>query len=117
MKKLFAAALAFLCLPNTASHANIIHSFGIGADQFTMAFVPIGSPGNASDQQSTPALAGSVGYDYQIGKYEISREMINKANNDGKLGITLDDMTIFGGNGPNRPATGVSWYEAARFVN
>lgn len=117
MKKLFAVALAFLCLPNTAGHADIIHSFGIGTDQFTMTFVPIGSPGNASDQQSTPALAGSVGYDYQIGKYEISREMINKANNDGMLGITLDDMTIFGGNGPNRPATGVSWYEAARFVN
>jgi formylglycine-generating enzyme len=26
-------------------------------------------------------------------------------------------MTPFGGNGANRPATGVSWFEAARFVN
>jgi len=26
-------------------------------------------------------------------------------------------LTIYGGNGVNRPATGVSWYEAAKFVN
>ena len=43
--------------------------------------------------------------------------MINKANAEGGLGITLLDMTNFGGNGVNRPATGTSWYEAAKFVN
>jgi len=26
-------------------------------------------------------------------------------------------MTIYGGNGVNRPAAGISWYEAAKFVN
>ena len=55
-------------------------------------------------------------YVYRIAKYEISREMIEKANAAGGLGITLADMTNYGGNGPNRPATGVNWNEAARFV-
>ena len=54
---------------------------------------------------------------YNMGKYEVSRDMVTKANSAGGLGITLADMTPFGGNGANRPATGVSWNEAARFVN
>jgi len=29
----------------------------------------------------------------------------------------LNDMSFRGGNGVNRPATGISWYEAAKFVN
>jgi len=43
--------------------------------------------------------------------------MIIKANAAGNLGITLIDMLPFGGNGANRPATGISWNEAARYVN
>jgi formylglycine-generating enzyme required for sulfatase activity len=60
---------------------------------------------------------GAVAYTYQIGKYEVSQEMIEKATSAGGLGITLQNMTSYGGNGANRPATGVSWNEAARFVN
>jgi len=52
-----------------------------------------------------------------LGKHEVSRDMINKANAAGSLGITLQDMTSYGGNGVNRPATGVSWNEAATYVN
>jgi formylglycine-generating enzyme len=37
--------------------------------------------------------------------------MINKANTLGSLGITIDTR------GVNKPATSVSWNEAARFVN
>jgi formylglycine-generating enzyme required for sulfatase activity len=62
-------------------------------------------------------LPGAVSYIYNIGKYEISRDMIAKANSAGSLGITMWNMTNFGGNGVNRPATGISWNEAARFVN
>jgi formylglycine-generating enzyme required for sulfatase activity len=54
-----------------------------------------------------------VAYTYSIGKYEVSRDMITKAN----LGITLLNMSSYGGNGVNRPATGISWYEAAKYVN
>jgi formylglycine-generating enzyme required for sulfatase activity len=57
-----------------------------------------------------------------MGKFEVSRDMIAKANapvasGGGNLGITLRDMTLLGGNVPSHPANGVSWNEAARFVN
>jgi formylglycine-generating enzyme len=108
-------ALALVCVPT--AHAAIIESFGSGSNQFNMTFVPIGNPGNAAHTTGNPNPAGSVGYNYRMGKYEVSRDMINKANADGNLGITLADMASFGGNGANRPATGVSWNEAARYVN
>jgi formylglycine-generating enzyme len=83
-----------------------------------MDFVTIGNPNNAVD---TPGVdsnpAGSVAYTYNLGKYEVSRDQINKANAAGSLGIDLENMSSYGGNGVNRPATGVSWNEAARFVN
>jgi formylglycine-generating enzyme required for sulfatase activity len=82
-----------------------------------MDFVTIGNPGNAADTTGSPNPAGSVPYTYNISKYEVSRGMIEKANVAGTLGITLQDMSSLGGNGVNRPATGISWYEAANFVN
>ncbi len=91
--------------------------FGSGANSFSIEFVTIGNPGNPPDTTGSPSPAGSVPYAYRIGKYEISRDMIEKANAEGGLGITLADMTLFGGNGLNRPATGVTWLEAAQFVN
>jgi formylglycine-generating enzyme len=58
-----------------------------------------------------PRPAGSVSYAYRIGKYEISEQKIDKANALDGLGITKDSR------GPNKPATSVSWFEAAQFVN
>jgi formylglycine-generating enzyme required for sulfatase activity len=58
-----------------------------------------------------------VDYVYNIGKYEVSRDMITKANAAGGLGITMFEMSSYGGNGANRPATGISWNQVARFVN
>ena len=100
-----------------ASAQLVTESFGSGANAFSMDFVTIGNPGNAADTTGLPNPVGAVAYTYQIGKYEVSRDMILKATSAGGLGITLNDMTINGGNGANRPATGVSWNEAARFVN
>jgi formylglycine-generating enzyme required for sulfatase activity len=82
-----------------------------------MEFVTIGNPGNAADTTGIPNPAGSVAYTYNLGKYEVSRDQITKANAAGILGITLEDMTSYGGNGVNKPAAGVSWYEAAKYVN
>jgi hypothetical protein len=92
-------------------------TFGSGANQFSIDFVRIGNPGNAADTTGSPNPAGSVAYNYNIGKYEISRDMIDKANSSGNLGITLQDMTSYGGNEVNKPATGISWFEVAKFVN
>src|SRR5207342_1082858 len=79
--------------------------------------VTIGNPGNAADITGTPEIAGSVAYDYRIGKHEISRAMVDKANAAGGLGLALADMSMYGGNQPNKPAAGISWLEAAQFVN
>jgi hypothetical protein len=91
--------------------------FGNGANQFTMDFVTIGNPNNPADTTGTPNPVGSVAYTYNLGKHEVSRDMINKANTAGGLGITMSDMSSYGGNGVNKPATGVTWHEAAKFVN
>ncbi len=90
-------------------------TFGSGANTFNMEFVTIGNPGNAADTTGDPNPAGAVGYTYGIGKFEVSRDLITKFNASQSLQITLD--TSFGGIGANKPARGVSWNEAARFVN
>lgn len=89
-------------------------TFGSGGSQFQMEFATIGNPGNAADTTGAPNPAGSVGYVYGIGKYEVSEVMIDRYNASqpgGVLQITKDTR------GPNKPATNISWNEAARFVN
>jgi len=104
-----------------------VQTFGSSSNnQFQMEFVTIGNPGNSPDTGTYTGnfnhvgksySAGGVGYTYALGKYEISREMIDKANASGGLGISMYDMSSLGGNGANKPATGITWNEAARFVN
>ena len=113
---LLASAGFLMLLVTPQADAGVI-TFGSGTNKFEMTFVEIGSPGNADDSTGIPNPAGMVDYTYQMGKYEVSRDMVTKANAAGQLGITLADMTAFGGNGADKPATGVSWNEAARFVN
>ncbi len=89
-------------------------SFGSGGNTFAIDFVNIGNAGNAADTTTY----GAVSYDFRMGTYEISRDMITKANAAStNLALTMQDISSYGGNGVNRPATGVSWNEAARFVN
>lgn len=57
-------------------------SFGSGVNQFNMEFVTIGNPGNAADTTGDPNPAGSVGYTYSVGKYEVSEQMISKYNSE-----------------------------------
>ncbi|MCE2812114.1 MAG: SUMF1/EgtB/PvdO family nonheme iron enzyme [Planctomycetaceae bacterium] len=114
MRYLFAACC--LLAGSAQCQAGVV-SFGSGANQFNMEFVKIGNPGNAADTTGAPNPAGAVGYEYGIGKFEASRDMINKFNASQSLQISLWNMTGAGGNGANKPATGVSWNEAARFVN
>ena len=96
---------------------SLLETFGSGANEFQIEFVTIGNPGNAADATGDPNPVGRVDYVYNLGRYEISRGLIERANAAGDLGITLADMSSRGGNGMNRPATGISWNEAARFVN
>jgi formylglycine-generating enzyme len=116
--KLILTLSALLALGyQTASATSLLETFGSGDNAFTMEFVPIGNAGNAADTTGSPNPAGSVAYTYNLGMYEVSRDMITKANSAGSLGITMYDMSSLGGNGVNRPATGVTWNEAAIYVN
>ena len=99
---LFLIPLAFPALADT---------FGTGPSQFTIEFVEIGSPGNAGDPLGKPLYAGAVGYGYRMGTYEVSTSMMSIANSLGGLGL---DYT---GRSGNKPATDITWNEAARFVN
>jgi formylglycine-generating enzyme required for sulfatase activity len=118
MRKLLCLAVGLAALSNISSAQTITENFGSGANAFTMDFVTIGNPNNAADTPGRiPKPTGSVAYIYNLGKYEVSRDQIDKANAAGSLGITMFDMSGFGGNGGNRPATGVSWYEAAGYAN
>lgn len=111
------ASLAILSLP---IHAD---TFGSGTNQFTIHFVTVGDPGNPDDIGSTglySMLNGGVPYEFRIAAYEVSRNMIFQANREGHLGITIYNFDTAGigvGKGDDRPATSVSWNEAARFVN
>ena len=117
MRNLLYSAFVLASLSTICSAQTITETFGSGANAFTMDFVTIGNPGNAADTTGAPNPAGSVAYTYNLGKYEVSRDQIDKANAAGSLGITVYDMSLYAGNGVNRPAQGISWNEAARFVN
>ena len=105
------ATVASMAAPSCAA----VVSFGTGSNQFTMEFVTIGNPGNTADTTGNPNPAGAVGYTYGIGKFEVSEDMITKYNANfgtaNNLVITQDNR------GTAKPATRVSWNEAARFVN
>lgn len=107
-----ARLVAFALIAGGLIHRSALaDTFGSGANTFEIEFVAIGQPGNPPDTTDRPVTDGAVPYEYRIGKYEISEQMIDKANALGGLGITKDTR------GPDKPATSVSWFEAAQFVN
>ncbi|MFZ4470164.1 MAG: SUMF1/EgtB/PvdO family nonheme iron enzyme [Pirellula sp.] len=113
MRLFFTRVALALIVAGTAyapSFAGVV-SFGSGTNQFSMEFVTIGNAGNAADTTGIPNPAGAVGYEYGIGKFEVSEDMITKFNASQSLQITKDTR------GTAKPATNVSWNEAARFVN
>ncbi len=94
-------------------------TFGSGDNTFNMEFVTVGNAGNAADTSGAPNPAGAVAYDYQMGKYEVSRGMINAYN--AVFGTPYSQVitmqTVHGDNNAAEAAAGISWNEAARFVN
>ena len=94
-------------------------------------FVTIGNPGNAGDARSeiymyglpsaNPAGCGSVAYEYQIGKYEITNGQWNAfvSAAGAPTGYTYshayDESAT--SSGTDAPTNKVSWLEAAQFCN
>jgi sulfatase modifying factor 1 len=94
-------------------------NFGSGTNVFSMEFVEItGGSLTKIPEPTTVIRNGVVPRNYRMGKHEVSRAMIGVYNavSGGPI-ITLIDMASYGGNGTNKPSTGVSWNQAARFVN
>ena len=107
------ATLSWLATPNVAAD-----TFGSGVNSFELDFVTIHAPGNIDDTTGWPRQVGGVDYLYRIAKYEVSREMIEKSNAEGGLNIHLSSGSHFLRDvWPDTAATGISWNEAARFVN
>jgi hypothetical protein len=116
MRKLLCSAVALASLCDISSAQTITQTFGTGATAFSIDFVQIGNLGNAADSRNgVGTKRGAVNYVYSLAKYEISRDMVLNASKGGGLGLTLADMIYY--NGVNKAATGISWNEAAMFVN
>jgi formylglycine-generating enzyme required for sulfatase activity len=90
--------------------------FGSGPNQFSIDFVNIGNEGNAADSSGY----GAVGYNYRIGKFEVTLDQLAKARavdsliSDGDEGYWNDGTRTVGAAGP---ASHVSAYEAMKFAN
>jgi sulfatase modifying factor 1 len=105
----------------------------------TIDWVTIGDAGNAADVSGPPSPAGAVGYEYQIGRYEVTigqyAEFLNSAAAADPYGLytpalatnqNVAGIARSGSSGsytysvvgsPLRPVTYVSWFDAARFAN
>jgi formylglycine-generating enzyme required for sulfatase activity len=97
-------------------------TFGTGANQFEIGFVTIS--GDASTANGIP-IGNEKTFvdpesDYRIGVYEITNGQWNKFVNIHGAPIGNPSYAYNVGtyqSGTNIPATGISWYEAAQFVN
>ncbi len=106
----------------------------VPAFAITIDMVTIGNPGNAPNYPFNGASLGSVGYTYQIGKYEITAgqytAFLNAVAKDDTHGLYLPSMSHIQRSGPtffysysvapdwaNRPINNVSFWSAARFAN
>jgi len=113
-------------------------AFRAFAGSIPMATVPVGNAGNAADI-NTGGLYGAVGYNYNIGTYDVTLTQYTAFLNsvaatdtyglyDPSLATDLNVAGISRSGGPGsyhyvvigdgqRPVTYVSWYDAVRFVN
>ncbi len=121
-------------------YAVVLSVCALGAQAVDIETVPVGNPGNAADTRYETPGYGSVGYEYNIGKYEVTAgqycEFLNAVAEDDTYGLYNAEMWSndrgckilqTGAAGAytysvasdyaNRPANYVSWGDAARFTN
>jgi len=107
-----------VCVMVLANIASATTVRGIDID-----FVTIGNQGNASDTQvmdDGTTGYGAVGYDYRIGKYEVTNAQWNVFTAavgapTGYPSNAYDNSAYY--NGAQQPTNCISWYEALQFCN
>jgi formylglycine-generating enzyme required for sulfatase activity len=113
---MMAAAAALVAMVVFAADTAMADIFGLGANQFTIDFVPISGATNPTSGY------GIVANGYRMGIYEITNDQWNKfqaaygpvtGSDDGYFGSFSDLHT----GTTNVPTNKTSWYEAAQFVD
>jgi formylglycine-generating enzyme required for sulfatase activity len=119
--KVLAVIVCMLAAVNFAS-ADTIR--GINID-----FVTIGNAGNAGDTRTgtdqwgqsiaNPYGCGAVGYNYRIGKYEVTNAQWNTFTAAAGAPTGTDGGYSYSAywTGDQQPTNNISWYEAAQFCN
>lgn len=114
MKTINTLAVCIFALTTTIS-ALRADTFGSGPNTFTIDFVSVGNAGNAADTEAGGgnhfSPHGGVAYTYRMGVTEVPQDWIDKATNLGLANVNAGPWTGM------RPATNMTWYEAAAFVN
>jgi formylglycine-generating enzyme required for sulfatase activity len=108
-----AICLAAVCMIAAVNVASADTIRGIGMD-----FVTIGNAGNAADAGGAPGY-GAIGYNYRIGKYEVTNAQWNTFTAATGAPTGNDSGYSYSAyfTGAQQPANNVSWYEAAQFCN
>ena len=108
--------MCMVAIVATTGSAVMADSFGAGDNAFTIDFVTISKASNPTGGD------GIVDNDYRMGVYEIINSQWSKFTNSlGSIAVTGDPKSAYDNSAtytdPNQPVNGVSWYEAAQFVN
>jgi formylglycine-generating enzyme len=107
MRRSWSALFVLLSIAAPVCAETITH----GGTTINMDFVTVGDAGNAADTTGNPNPCGSVGYAYNIGKYEVTADqwaaVIAADANVGNAGYWSG----------SQPTAGTSWHEAAKFCN
>lgn len=101
------------------ANATMADTFGTGANQFTIDFVPISGATNPTDTSLSGGY-GIVNNDYRMGTYEITNDQWNKFKTSLGVPVVGSDGGYYCSpyyTGANVPTNNVSWYEAAQFTN
>jgi sulfatase modifying factor 1 len=112
--------LIFFLLNCSVAKSDVV-TFGNQTASFSLTFLDVDNPGNAADNYLAATGFGSVGYSYDIGANEISQKMIDVYNQlYGSLAENPNssiNYLISVGTSTDKPATQITWNEAAMFVN
>lgn len=121
-RKTFRILVCFIALLASTAEMAKADTFGTGANQFNIDFVPISGATNPTSGISAGIgfTFSGVNHDYRMGTFEITNDQWNKFK--AAYGtVTGNPLTAYDtaptNTGANMPTNSVSWYEAAQFVN